>query len=109
MAYDEDLAERIRVALRERHDIVEKKMFGGVAFLLAGQMCVGVWKDSLVARVGPEAYAEALEMPHVREFDITGRPMRGWVLVEPEGVENSVALRSWLERSVRFVESLPPK
>lgn len=109
MAYDEDLAERIRAEMRDRHDILEKKMFGGLAFLLTGQMCVGVWRDFLVARVGPGAYAEALEMPHVREFDITGRPMRGWVLVEPEGVEAASELKAWLDRSVRFVESLPPK
>lgn len=109
MAFDEDLAERVRYCLRERHDVVEKKMFGGMAFLLAGKMCVGVWKDSLIARIGPAAYEAALLLPHVREFDITGRPMRGWVVVEPEGVEEAGALRAWIERSVGFVEGLPGK
>lgn len=109
MAYDEDLAERIRGLLRDRHDVVEKKMFGGLGFLLAGNLLVGVWKDSLIARVGPEAYAESLEQPHVREFDITGRPMRGWILVEPDGVETRESLLGWLQRSLAFVAGLPEK
>lgn len=109
MPYDEELAERVRFLLRERHDVVEKKMFGGIGFLLAGNMCVAIWKDSLIARVGPEAYAATVEEPHVREFDITGRPMRGWAMVEPEGLETAGQLRDWVERCVRFVEGLPGK
>lgn len=109
MSYDEDLAERLRAIFRQRHDMAEKKMFGGLGFLLSGNMCVGVWKDSLIARVGPDAYEESLALPHAREFDITGRPMRGWVLVEAEGVETAEQLRRWVEKSWRFVEGLPGK
>ncbi len=109
MSYDEEIAERVRVLFRDRHDVVEKKMFGGIGFLLAGNMCVGIWNESLIARVGPEVYAWALEQPSVREFDITGRPMRGWVLVEPEGMETAGQLRDWVGRSVWFVEGLPGK
>lgn len=109
MAYDAELAERVRGALRRRLDVVEKRMFGGVGFLIGGNMCVGIWRDALVARVGPEAYAAALDEPHVREFDVTGRAMKGWVLVDPEGVETAAGLKRWLDRAVQFAASLPEK
>ncbi len=109
MPYDDELAERVRAMFRERHDIVEKKLFGGIGFLLSGNLCVAVWKDYLIARVGPGAYAAALEEPHVREFDVTGRPMRGWVMVDPEGLETAEQLFDWVGRSLRFVEELPGK
>src|SRR5436309_1859897 len=109
MAFDEALAERIREALARRKSAQEKKMFGGVGFLLHGNMLVGVWKDSLIVRLGPDGGEEALLEPHVREFDITGRPMRGWALVGPEGVEDDDQLRGWIERAVRFVRTLPAK
>ena len=86
MAFYEPLAERIRQALARKKGVEEKKMFGGVGFLLNGNMLVGVWKDSLIVRLGPDEGEEALKEPHVKEFDITGRPMKGWVLVQPEGV-----------------------
>src|SRR5205823_6267432 len=88
MAFSEALAERIWQTLARRKNVEEKKMFGGVGFLLNGNMLVGVWKDSLIVRLGPDEGEEAHLEPHVREFDITGRPMKGWVLVEPEGVED---------------------
>src|SRR2546426_6404780 len=88
MAFREELAERIRQGLARRKGVEEKKMFGGVGFLLHGNMLVGVWKDSLIVRLGPEESEGALREPHVKEFDITGRPMKGWVLVAPEGVQN---------------------
>lgn len=109
MAYSESLAARIRQALKGRRGITEKKMFGGVGFMLYGNMCVGVWKTSLIARLGPGQAAVALKEPHVVEFDITGRPMKGWVLVEADGVETDEQLRGWVERSVEFVETLPRK
>ena len=109
MPYDAELAERVRTALWRRLDCVEKKMFGGVGFLLGGNLCVAVWHDALVARVGPEAYAASLEEPHVREFDVTGRPMKGWVLVDPEGVESATGLKRWLDRATKFAASLPEK
>ena len=109
MAYNEALAGGIRDALAHKNNIVEKKMFGGVGFLLNGNILVGVWKDSLIVRVGPDVYADALLEPHVKEFDITGRPMKGWVLVEPDGVGEEAQLKDWLERANTFVESLPAK
>ena len=84
-------------------------MFGGVGYLLNGNMLVGIWKDHLIARVGPARYAEALEENHVVEFDITGRPMTGWVMVEPEGLEEDQALRHWIGMALEFVSKLPAK
>ena len=100
---------RLRDALSAQAAVLEKRMFGGVAFLLRGHMLVGVWNDSLVARVGPEAYEDALLEEHVRIFDVAGKPMRGWVTVEPEGLESDRQLRDWIERAARFVETLPAK
>jgi TfoX/Sxy family transcriptional regulator of competence genes len=109
MAFDTTLAERIRQRLARRKNIEEKKMFGGIGFLLAGNMLVGVWKNSLIVRLGPEEGEEALKEPHVKEFDITGRPMKGWVLVEPEGVEDDEQLSGWIECATKFVQKLPAK
>ena len=109
MAFDESLAARIRQRLAPRKSVEEKKMFGGVGFLLHGNMLVGVWKDSLIARLGPDEGALALLEPHVKEFDITGRAMKGWVLVGPEGVEGDEQLGGWIERATKFVKTLPAK
>jgi TfoX N-terminal domain len=109
MAFDEALAERIRQRLARRKNVEEKKMFGGVGFLLNGNLLVGVWKNSLCVRLGPEQAEEALPEPHVKEFDITGRPMKGWVLVEPEGVTGDDHLKGWIQRAVKFVGKLPAK
>lgn len=109
MAFDQSLASRIRDALARTRNVEEKRMFGGVAFLLRGNLLVGVWKDSLIARIGPDAYADALLEPHVREFDITGRAMKGWVLVELEGVDEDERLREWISRAEAFVVTLPVK
>ena len=109
MAFSEALAERIRQRLARRKNVEEKKMFGGVGFLLNGNLLVGVWKESLVVRLGPDEGDEALKQPHVKEFDITGRAMKGWVLVEPGGVEGDDQLADWVQRAVKFVANLPPK
>ena len=109
MAFSEALAERIRQRLARRKNVEEKKMFGGVGFLLNGNMLVGVWKDSLIARLGPDQAREALLEPHVKEFDITGKPMKGWVLVEPEGVVDDEQLKDWIQRAVKFVGKLSKK
>src|SRR5689334_16130180 len=98
MAYEESLAARIRDALARKKGIEEKKMFGGIGFLLHGNMLVGVWKDSLIVRLGPDENEAALREPHVRAFDITGKPMKGWILVEPEGIEADDQLMTWIER-----------
>src|SRR5438105_1010318 len=109
MPFSEALAERFRQRLARRKNVVEKKMFGGVGFLLNGNMLVGVWKDSLIVRLGPDEGDEALKEPHVKKFDITGRPMKGWVVVEPEGVEGDDQLSAWIQRSVKFVGTFPAK
>lgn len=109
MAYDEGLAERIRAILGDGAGLDEKRMFGGICFLSRGRMVAGIVGDRLMARVGPQAYADALARPHVREMDFTGRPMRGFVTVEPEGIAEDDDLRTWLERCLRFVETQPPK
>ena len=77
--------------------------------LLNGNVLVGVWKKSLLVRLGNEQGEDALLEPHVREFDITGRPMKGWVLVEPEGVEDDEQLKNWIQQAVKFVKTLPGK
>ena len=109
MAFSEALAGRIRQRLARRKNVQEKKMFGGVGFLLNGNMLVGVWKDSLIVRLAPDEGDEALKEPHGKEFDITGRPMKGWVLVGPEGVEDDEQLKGWIQRARKFVGQLPPK
>jgi TfoX/Sxy family transcriptional regulator of competence genes len=109
VAFNEQLADRIRQGLARRKNIEEKKMFGGIGFLLNGNMLVGVWKDSLIVRVDPEHGDEALLEPHVSEFDITGRAMKGWVLVEAEGIEGDHELRGWIQRALNFVSKLPRK
>jgi TfoX N-terminal domain len=109
VAFSESLAGRIRDAVSRMRGIEEKKMFGGVGFLLNGNMLVGVWKQSLIVRLGPAAGAGALLEPHVGEFDITGRPMKGWIMVEPEGVEADQQLAGWIERATDFVGKLPAK
>jgi len=108
MGFNEVLAERIRHNLARRKNVEEKKMFGGVGFLLNGNLLVGVWKDSLCVRLGPDQAEEALREPHVKEFDITGKPMKGWVLVEPGGVEDDL-LSGWIGRAMKFVGALPAK
>ena len=107
MAFDDTLAERIRECLARRKGVEEKKLFGCACFLLGGNVLVGVWKDSLIARVGPDEYGDALLEPHVREFDITGRPMTGWVRVGPGGVEDDEQLNDWIQRAMKFVSKLP--
>jgi TfoX/Sxy family transcriptional regulator of competence genes len=109
MAFDEALAARIRKALARKKGIADKKMFGGIGFLLNGNLLVGVWKDSLIVRLGDEAGEDALREPHVKVFDITGRPMKNWVLVGREGVKNDAALRDWIQRAIQFVGALPAK
>jgi TfoX/Sxy family transcriptional regulator of competence genes len=109
MAYSKSLAKRIRHLLAGRAGIVEKAMFGGVAFLLNGNMLVGVWQNSLIVRLGPEQGPAALEDEHVREFDVTGRPMKGWIMVEPDGIESDSQLADWIRRATGFVATLPAK
>ncbi len=109
MAYDEGLAQRIREALADADGLSERRMFGGIAFMLHGNMAVGISGDELMVRVGPEAYDEALAQPHARVFDMTGRVMRGWVVVAAEGIADDAALGEWVRRGANYARSLPPK
>ncbi len=109
MAYDEGLAERIRQLLGSTRNIAERKMFGGLAFMCNGHMFVGVLGETLMARVGPERYAQALAQPQVRKMDFTGRPMKGYVFVDPPGLARDADLAEWVKRCLDFVETLPPK
>ncbi|MBC8368078.1 TfoX/Sxy family protein [bacterium] len=109
MAYDEGLAQRVHEALANQGDLVEKKMFGGVGYLVRGNMACGVLKDDLILRLGPEAGEAALMKPHTRVFDITGRAMKGWVMVSPEGYATDKALQDWVDQGLAFALTLPPK
>jgi TfoX/Sxy family transcriptional regulator of competence genes len=110
MAFDEALAERIRHLLARRKGVEEKKMFGGIGFLLNGNLLVGVRKDSLLVRLGQDEGDEALKEAHVSEFKITGRgTMKGWVVVGLEGVQHDDQLKGWVQRAMRFVGKLPGK
>ena len=109
MAYDESLAHRVRRLLATVDNIYERRMFGGLAFMLNGNMCCCVEKDNLVVRTGPDAYDDALTRPHARVFDFTGRPMRGFVYVESDGLAGETELRDWVNTALAFAGSLPPK
>lgn len=109
MAYDEGLAERIWDEVRDDMSIADKKMFGGLCFLLNDYMFIGIVKDELMVRVGPEKYESALSEPHVRKMDFTGRPMKGYVYVETAGFESDADLKKWIDRGAEFVKTLPPK
>jgi TfoX/Sxy family transcriptional regulator of competence genes len=109
MPYDDVLAGRIRAALDEQPAVIERKMFGGLAFMVNGNMCCGLVGSDLVARVGPDQYEEALGKQHARPMDFTGRQMRGFVYVAPEGWSSERDLRTWVDMALRFVLSLPAK
>jgi len=110
MAYDEGLAERIRGILADHQvSFREIRMFGGLAFMVRGHMTVGIMKDDLMVRVGPESHAKVLLEPHVRPMEFTGRPMKGLVLISAEGTDREADLECWIERALAFTGSLPPK
>ena len=109
MAYDEGLAERLRETLGDDPGLVEKKMFGGLAFMMDGNLAIGVIGDDLMVRVGRDAYEAALRRPHTRPFDMTGRPMTNWVLVDAAGLEDDTAYEEWVRAGVAFARSLPAK
>ena len=108
MAYDEHLAQRARDLL-DRPDVDERKMFGGVGYLIAGNMSVGVIGDDLIVRVDPDDAEALLAQPGVRPFDFTGRPMKGWLFVAPDATAEDDDLERWVRRGEEFASSLPPK
>ena len=109
MTYALDLARRMRDHLAGLPDLQEKKMFGGVAFLIGGNLACGVHGDSMIVRVGASNYEAALQRPFTRVFDMTGRPMAGWIMVDPPGCEQDRDLQEWIKQGVDFARSLPPK
>lgn len=109
MVYDEGLAERVREVIAARTALSERKMFGGIAWMLHGNMAVGIVGDDLMVRVGPDAHDKALEEPHARPMDFSGRPMKGYVYVAPPGVTADTDLAVWVARGADFAETLPPK
>jgi TfoX/Sxy family transcriptional regulator of competence genes len=109
MPYDEGLAQRVRELLEEEPGFDEKKMFGGICFLLFGNMVCGIINDDLIVRVGVDVYEEALKLAQTKKFDLTGRPMRGWVMVLSPSLESDENLSQWVQKAVTYVRSLPSK
>lgn len=109
MAFDEGVAQRLREIFEGRSGIVEKKMFGGIAFMHSGNMCCGIVDDVLMARVGADAYDSALDRPNTRKMDFTGKPMKGFVYVDPPGFTEDKQLREWVDLCQAFTSSLPSK
>ena len=109
MAYDEGLAQRVRELIQGHRGYEEKKMFGGIGFLLRGNMACGVIRDDLIVRVGEENYTDSLLKPHVELFDITGRAMKGWIIVKEPGYHNDQDLEEWTSQGVAYALTLPAK
>ncbi|MEP6657580.1 MAG: TfoX/Sxy family protein [Betaproteobacteria bacterium] len=109
MAFDESLAERVRRIVGKRKGLSEKKMFGGLAFLLHGHMSCGIHGNELIVRIDPQTTASALAEPGTRVFDITGRPMKGWLLVNVNELKDETAVTKWVHRTLDYAASLPKK
>ena len=109
MTNDDRLAERIRPLLSRRKGFSEKNMFGGVCFMINGNMCAGTWKGALIVRLDRKQHDETLAKPHAKPANITGRVMKGWALIEPTGIESDHDLKTWLHRAAKFAESLAVK
>ena len=109
MAYDEMLAQRVRDCFEDPDVVTERRMFGGLCFLVSGNMCCGIVGHELMVRVGPEGYAAALKRPHAREMDFTGRPLKGMVYLAPDGLRTKRSLQAWVKRGAAFAGSLPAK
>ena len=109
MSYDQGVVDRVRKVLAKRRNVAERRMFGGLTFMVGGHMACGVVGDELMVRVGPDAYPEALKNSHAREMDFTGTPLKGFVFVEPKGFATEENLREWLDQAVAFVKTLPVK
>jgi TfoX/Sxy family transcriptional regulator of competence genes len=109
MGYDEGLAARIMEQLEGLPSLTEKKMFGGIAFLLSGNMICGILGEDLIVRVGKKQYENAMQKPHTKVFDLTGKPMRGWVTVKPDGFSEDEDLEAWLRQGLDYARSLPAK
>jgi TfoX/Sxy family transcriptional regulator of competence genes len=109
MAHNEELAERMRARLKSRSGVVEKKMFGGIGFLINGNMACGINKQDLIVRLSEDDFEKALKQTHVRVFDMTGRPMKGWIMVSAGGYKSDKALLGWIDKGIAFAQTLPRK
>jgi hypothetical protein len=109
MAYDEGLAERLRDIFRGHNEVEEKKMFGGLCFMVSGHMCCGIVGDRLMARVGHDNYQKCLSRRYASEMDFTGKPMKGFLYVDPGGISEDEDLTFWVRTCLQFIESLPPR
>jgi TfoX/Sxy family transcriptional regulator of competence genes len=109
MPYDKGLTQRVREILEEEPGFDEKKMFGGICFLLFGNMVCGIVRDDLILRVGAERYEEEMKQPHTRKFDLTGKALRGWIMVLSRALDSDEDLSDWIQKAVKFVRTLPPK
>ncbi len=109
MSYDAGLAQRVREILEGEFGFEEKKMFGGICFLLSGNMACGIIKDNLIVRIGTDNYRAALKKPHTKKFDLTGKALTGWVMVLSRGLDSDEELSKWVHKAVDFVRTLPPK
>lgn len=109
MAYDEAFAERVKAVLKSRRSVTEKKMFGGLCFMVNGNMACGVEKNKLVVRIGPDNYEKTLKQKHVRKMDFTGKPLKGFIYVMPAGLSRADSLKKWVDRGILFAQSLPKK
>ena len=109
MPYDEGLAERVRTLFEDREDVTERKMFGGLCFMINGNMCCGITKHDLMLRLGKDEAIAALKRPHARDMDFTGKPLKGFVYIDPEGYAEDEDLEDWIGRAAAFAESLPAK
>lgn len=109
MAYDVQLEKRLDRLIAKRSDFHKQKMFGGAGYLLRGNMCFGIWKDNLILRLGESQAQKALKKNNVKPFDITGRAMKGWVMVAPSGMKTGTILRQWVKLAIDFVMQLPRK
>ncbi|PWT89227.1 MAG: RNA methyltransferase [Acidobacteria bacterium] len=109
MAFNEELANQVRKQVKGQAGLTEKKMFGGLAFLINGNMSVGIHGDELIVRTDPEQTDAALQEPGVRIFDLTGRPMKGWILVGGKGIQDPKSLKQWIRNGVNYASSLPRK
>jgi TfoX/Sxy family transcriptional regulator of competence genes len=109
MAFDEGLAHRIREHLPDKSDVKERKMFGGLCFMVSGHMCCGIIENKLMARIGPDHYESCLKKKYVSEMDFTGKPMKGFLYVDPAGISDDSDLMDWISVCINFIETLPPK
>lgn len=109
MAYDENLADRVKAVLKGRRSVTEKKMFGGLCFMVNGNMACGVERNKLVVRVGPDDYEKILKQKHVRKMDFTGKPLKGFIYVMPDGLRRADSLKKWVNKGIQFAKTLPKK